>query len=205
VTSFAEPILAAISGQQPDFQDDFSDKSGGWTKATFCTNWGDLNFDEGELTISGSCWIFREMWYPDFVAELDYHFLPGTGTAGSHWGFKYRHLAGGADAASNAYKFHFSGDVSAELVTSSTLDRGSVETTFLQNAALRGTNTNHVLVIAKGQEYALFINGRPVFHKIGNPIWPNGAIQFDMDDTVAIDNFKIWDISGISLEATPAP
>jgi tetratricopeptide (TPR) repeat protein len=205
VTDFTEPILAAIAGRQPDFQDDFSDKSGGWTKATFCANWGDLNFDEGELTISGSCWIFRDMWYPDFVAELDYHFLPGTGTAGSHWGFKYRHLAGGADAASNAYKFHYSGDVSAELVTSSTLDRGSVETTFLQDAALRGTNTNHVLVIAKGQAYALYINSRPVFHKIGNPIWPNGAIQFDMDDTVAIDNFKIWDISGISLEATPAP
>jgi tetratricopeptide (TPR) repeat protein len=205
VTDFAEPILAAITGRQPDFQDDFSDKSGGWTTASFCANWGYLNFDDGELTISGPCWIFREMWYPDFVAEFDYHFLPGTGTAGNPLDFKYRHLAGGADAGSNVYKFHYSGDVSAGLVTSSSLDRGSVEYTRLQGAALRGTETNHVLVIAKDQAYALFINGRPVFHKIGNPIWPNGAIQFDLDDTVAIDNFKIWDISGISLEATPAP
>jgi len=205
VTDFAEPILAAIAGRQPDFQDDFSDKSGGWTMATPFADWGiGLNYDEGELTISDSCWIFREMWYPDFVAELDYHFLPGTGT-GSQWTFKYRHLAGGADASSNQYVFHYSGDVGAGLVTSSTLDRGSVETTQLQGAALRGTDTNHVLVIAKGHTYALFINDRPVFHKVGNPIWPNGAIQFDMDETVAIDNFKIWDISGLSLEATPAP
>ena len=204
VTDFAEPILAAIAGQQPDFQDDFSDKSGGWTTATFCADWGELNYDEGELTFSDTCWIFREMWYPDFVAELDYHFIPGTGTSG-RWGFKYRHLAGGADAGSNEYVFHYNGAVAAGLVTSSTLDRGSVENTWLQGAALRGTDTNHVLAIAKGQAYALFINDRPVFYKIGNPIWPNGAIQFDMEDTVAIDNFKIWDISGISLEATPAP
>ena len=72
-------------------------------------------------------------------------------------------------------------------------------------ASRSGLNANHVLVIAKGQVIALFVNGQPVFRVDDQPRWLNGGMGWGTDGTVAFDNFKIWDISDISLTATPAP
>jgi hypothetical protein len=206
VTDFAEPILAAIAERTPDFEDDFSTPDGGWNLSEWCADLGRrLNYENGEMTMLGDeCWAWRDMWYPDFVAEMDARFLPGT-PADSQWKFKYRHMGGGVDAASNVYEFYFGGRVMAGLVGSDPPHRDKMDLTQLYGVALSGLNVNHVLVIAKGQAFALYINGRPVFYKIGIPIWPNGGIRIDLDDTVALDNFKIWDISDISLTATPAP
>lgn len=198
VTDFADPIRNAIAGRQPDFQDDFKDKSGGWSLASWCANMGyTLYYGDGGMGISGYCWVSREMWYPDFLAEFDYHYLPG-GAGGEPLVFNYRHLQGGADAASNYFKFFYNGMVEAGWVTSPTLHRGDVERTQLPGAARTGTESNHVLVIAQGQSYALYVNGQPVFYREGEPIWANGAFQFDMENNVAIDNFKVWDISDLA-------
>jgi serine/threonine-protein kinase len=193
VGDFAEPILAAIADQNPDFQDDFGTRAGGWKLEEWCAIRGRMEIENGEMTVS-ECRVWREMWYPDFVAEIDARFLPGA-PPGSYWEFLYRHR-NIIPSNSHGYKFGINGDVEA----------GFAETeggTHLQGVALPGTDVNHVLVIAKGQAFALYINDQPVFYKLGEPVWPNGGIRMSVEDTVAFDNFKIWDISDLPLTATP--
>lgn len=195
VADFAEPILAAIADQKPDFQDDFSTRAGGWKLEEWCATRGRLEIANGEMTVS-ECRVWREMWYPDFVAELDARFLPGA-PPDSYWSFWYRHR-NVIPSDSHGYTFRIDGDVRAGFAET----EGDID---LQGAALPGTDVNHVLVIAKGQAFALYINGRPVFYQLREPIWPNGGMRMNIEDAVAFDNFKVWDISDLPLAATPAP
>jgi hypothetical protein len=158
-----------------------------------------VKFINGEMTIDpgGSCWVWREMWYPNFVAEVDARFLPGAST-NSEWYLSYRHVGGGEDSWSNGFRFRFNGDVEAAL-TNSNSSRDSVEHINIPGAALSGLNTNHILIIAKDQTFALYINDRSVFYKIGDPVWANGGFRLEIDDKVALDNLKIWDISDLKI------
>jgi len=200
ITAFAEPILAAIAGQKPDFQDDFSTRAGGWTLEEWCANRARVEIENGEMTVSGACrGVWREMWYPDFVAEMDARFLPGV-PPDSYWVFNYRRSSV-VPSPNNWYMFYFSGDVIAALLSS----RDGVENTPLQSVALPGTNVNHVRMIAKGQAFALYINDRPTFYKLGEPVWPNGGMGMEIQGAVAFDNFKVWDISDLPLAPTSTP
>ena len=94
--------------------------------------------------------------------------------------------------------FRFNGDVVAAL-TGPNASRDSVEHINVPGAALPGLNTNHILIIAKDQTFALYINDRPVFYKIGEPVWTNGGFRLEIDDKVALDNLKIWDVSDLEI------
>ncbi|MEK7327781.1 MAG: hypothetical protein AAB217_21255, partial [Chloroflexota bacterium] len=200
IIAFAEPILAAITDQKPDFQDDFSTRGGGWTTVDeWCA--GRLKYVEGEMVVSG-CRVSREMWYTDFVAEMEARFLPGS-PSDSGWTFQYRREAGGAGAMPYFFDFKYSGDVGVSIQE---IDSTTVQTTWLQNAAQPGaTVNNHVLVIVKDQNVALFVNDRPVYYGTLPPRWKNGGMEWSFGDTVAFDNLKIWDISNLPLTATPTP
>jgi serine/threonine-protein kinase len=199
VSDFAEPILAAIANRTPDFQDDFSTRAGGWKLEEWCAIRGRLEIKNGEMTVA-DCRVWREMWYPDFVAEFDARFLLEA-PPDNYWSFVYRDPL--VVGPGNFYMFYFSGDVNAALLGSDGVVRHMPN---LQGVALPGTNVNHILVIAKGQDFALYINDQPVFYKRGEPVWPNGGMRLNVGGvTVVFDNFKIWDISDLSLPATPTP
>jgi hypothetical protein len=200
VTDFAEPIMAVIKDRKPDFQDDFSTGAGGWKAWGLCRFTGyKVNYGNGEMTIDpgGSCWVWRDMWYPHFVAKVDARFLPGASTSSS-WDLSYRHVGGGEDSWSNGYQFRFTGDVVAAL-TGPNASRDDVQHIDIPGAALPGLGTNHILIIAKNQTFALYINDIPVFYTIGEPVWANGGFRFDIDDKVALDNLEIWDISDLKI------
>jgi hypothetical protein len=137
------------------------------------------------------------MWYPPFVAKVDARFLPGASTSSS-WDLSYRHVGGGEDSWSNGYQFRFTGDVVAAL-TGPNASRDDVQHIDIPGAALPGLGTNHILIIAKNQTFALYINDIPVFYTIGEPVWANGGFRFDIDDKVALDNLEIWDISDLKI------
>ncbi|HEY5728767.1 MAG TPA: protein kinase [Anaerolineales bacterium] len=200
VTDFAEPILSAISRRVPNFQDDFSTGEGGWKVGGVCEFTGHRPlYKNGEMTIDpgGSCWVWRDMWYPHFVAEVDARFLSGA-SDNSGWDFKYRHVGDGEDSWSNGYKFRFDGSVAATLAGPNA-SRDNLEHINIPGAALPGTNTNHILIIAKDQTVTLYINDKPIFYKVGEPVWANGGFRLDIDDKVALDNLKIWDISDLKI------
>lgn len=189
VQDFAEPILAAIASRVPDFQDDFSTRAGGWTLEEWCAIRGRLEIENGEMTVS-ACRVWREIWYPDFVAEVDARFLPGA-PPGSYWNFFYRHR-NIIPSDSPGYTFYLNGDVDADVI-------GIEENTRLQGVALPGADVNHVLLIAKGQSFALYLNDRPVFYMLGEATWPNGGMRLSIEDAVAFDNFRVWDISDLTV------
>ena len=60
-----------------------------------------------------------------------------------------------------------------------------------------------MLVLVKDQAVALLVNDRPVYYSLLKPRWKNGGMMWSFGDTVAFDNFKIGDISGIP--PAPAP
>ncbi len=62
-------------------------------------------------------------------------------------------------------------------------------------------SVNHILIIAKGQTFALYVNDQPTFYQEREYVWPNGGIMLEVQDRpVAFDNFKIWDISDLSSQ-----
>ncbi|MEK7786102.1 MAG: protein kinase, partial [Chloroflexota bacterium] len=168
VTDFAEPILAAIANRQPDFQDDFSSRAGGWTRSDSCAEWK-LKYVDGEMVVS-ACHVSREMWYTDFVIEMDARFLPGSSTdTENQWRFHYRQ-----NGTNYFFGIKYSGNV---LVGFEELGSPS-KYTNIPDAARAGLDVNHVLVIAKDQSVALFINDRPVYYSVLPPRWKNGGMMW---------------------------
>lgn len=153
--------------------------------------------------VVSDCSVSREMWYTDFVAEIDARFLPGS-SSDSQWRFHYRRDPSPGGGAPYFFDFRYSGDVGVGFE-----ELGSPgEYTGLSDVARSGTSVNHVLVIAKDQTVALFVNDRPVYYGALPILWKNGGMMWGAGwDTgiVAFDNFKVWDISDIPLAVTPAP
>jgi hypothetical protein len=135
-----------------------------------------------------NCKAEQQIWYPDFVAELDGRFLAGT-TISSRWIFSYR-----LEGTNYFYSFYYDGRVQAAFERLGSAD----EHIDFPGAALPGQSVNHMLAIAKGQTFALYVNNQPVFYKMREPVWPDGGISLSADGTVALDNFKIWDIADLS-------
>jgi hypothetical protein len=202
VTDFAEPILAAIGGRTPDFQDDFSMRAGGWIQEYCLAPAGRWKYVDGEMVVS-DCGISLKVWYTDFVAEMDARFLPGSSTdPNNQWTYHYRFVDSSDVGSPYWFAFKYSGHVEVGIQE---IDR-TWEYTGLLDAARSGLSVNHVLVIVKDETVALFVNDQPTYYNNTlPPRWKNGGMNWSVGDTVAFDNLKIWDISGISFTATPTP
>ena len=132
------------------------------------------------------------MWYPDMVAQIDARFLPGSSQSG-RWSFDYRHVAegGGYD-----YEFQPNGNVGACFPQPVPNKDDCMD---VPGWILPQPRANHILIIAKGQTFALYVNDQPMFYQEREYVWPNGGIMLAVQGSgVAFDNFKIWDISDLS-------
>lgn len=190
ITEFAEPILAAIAGRAPDYQDDFSSNKGKWTRGGECTNaeWR-LKFVDGEM-VASSCSFSRDMWYTDFVINMDARLL--SRGPRDEWRFSFRF---------NNF-FDFEQNLGVEVGFGEYSPGKYVR---VDNVLKPGPKVNHVLIIVKDQGVALFVNDRPVYYGILESRWKNGGMDWSGPGTIAYDNFKIWDISDIPLATLPAP
>lgn len=196
VTDFAEPILAAIANQTPDFQDDFSKRTANWTQVSWCDP-SRAKYVDGTLVITplqGCDMNLNNLWYSDFVAEVEGRFLSGY-SQNSYWSLGFRLTENADDKVGFQYDGWLWGHSD-------------------YNSEVRGHSagsTNRLLVIARGSQIAFYVNDNPAF------FWTNATprrgtfnlgvwnSQWGTDTAVSFDNFKVWDISDISLEATPTP
>ena len=205
VTEFAQPILDAIASRPPDFQDDFYDKSGGWHLECCCGAWR-MKYVDGELvltvgitpgTTEGDNWcgVYRHnIDYTNFVAELDGRFLPG-GVEDSRWQIAFR---SSGRAANHRFGLNTGGGVDIEMFNGP--GQGFPLVDRPRNQA------NHLLLIAKGSKFAFYANGQPLYHA-ESTYCPYGDLflrvynpNLSLGDTVvAFDNFKIWDISDLTI------
>jgi len=180
--NFSEPILLAIQDRPPDFQDDFHDQSGGWHLDEYHRE-NQINFVEGEI-IAGTYTYNQKINFTDFVLEVDGRNLWSSEVDDlTRWSIGFR------DNGLAYYEvgIFYSGKIGIWMY-SDYREPGWVPS---------GTESNHVLLIAKGPEFALYVNGQPIAY------WKESTIRYGTiklmvrHSVAAFDNFKIWDISDL--------
>jgi len=187
VTEFAEPILEAIADRTPSFQDDFGAGSAGW-KEGYCP--GSMKYIEGELVVT-DCRVLRtNIDWRDFALEVDVRFLEGT-ISTAEWWLHFRD-PGESSGLDHILTLSDNGNVRISLAKRT----GGHDSADFDNVALSNNQTNHILLIAKGNRFAFYLNGQPL-HYAESDALRFGMSWFDATGEVAMDNFKIWDISDI--------
>ena len=187
VTDFAQPILAAIASRAPNVQEDFNTGSGGWQVDASCG--GRMKYLDGEMLLTGCPARRPNIDYPDFVIEFDARFYPGV-TSNSNWSLYFRDQ--GNANPHNDIEISYSGDVSLHFYKDDTSYN-------FPSAANPGNQSNHIRAIGKGSRIAIYLNNQPLFY-YPNSIFRYGDFQFWVHSTtLAVDNFRIWNIYDISV------
>lgn len=188
VTEFAQPILNAISDRPPDFQDDFGVGSAGW-QGSYCP--GSFEKMDGELVLDDCRVIRPNINYKDFVIEFDWHFVPGA-ASDSSWIFNFRNIDTTYHVGPTySIVFEHNGNVGLRM--------GEGNEEYFPGAANYGDQSNHILIIGKGEKFAVYLNDRP-FYSFDSSQLTYGDFQFMVDDTIiAIDNVRVWNISDITI------
>jgi hypothetical protein len=196
ISDFAEPILSAIAGRPPDFQDQFDDGSGGWYRDGYCGDWR-MRIEDGELILA-NCGAHRgSIDYPDFVAEVEGRVFANPAND-DQWGIAFRDREIGSPYYMVA------------VMTFGSVGLWEFEGGFREfsDAANDYSGTNHLLVIAKGSRFAFYVNDRPLVYVEDDSFgWGDLWLRAHGGDQVeagkptyfAFDNFRIWDISDVSI------
>jgi predicted Ser/Thr protein kinase len=223
--AFAEPILAAIADQPPDFEDDFSDPASGWNVGTLQNEWedGERGYADreyfiiaspadgagGHTCISGT--HARQLIFSDFVLDVDGRFISG---GVGDWQVQLREWWTGELEGEGKYSAGINADGVAYIHRS---ESGEVFDLVQGLPVKRDFETNSLRIVAVGSQFALYVNGAPALY-VNDPGYTE---RFKAGRTkllvchkgvtplrVHFDNLRIWDISDLALppvEATPAP
>jgi hypothetical protein len=187
VTGFAQPILSAIADQAPSFQDDFGAGSAGWIK-DYCK--GSMKFIEGEL-IANKCRFFRPNTdWRDFVLEVDMRFLEGTPTS-AEWSLHFRDLG---NSGHSLTLYH-----SGYLTISFSKAKGESSNMEFDNSTLSNHQIHHILLIAKGNQFAFYLDNQPLYHAKNDEYRFGRWIFYVESGTVAMDNLRTWNIADIQV------
>lgn len=153
VTNFAAPILAYIANRPADIEDTFDHFSGAWIRPEQCGSYR-VKYENGEIVITECSLYHSGMHFNDYVVEVDGHFVPGTNTATSTWGFDFRDRV-------CEYEVRFNGNV---FVNCQKYQAGqSVITHFdFGEIGLRSYATNRLLLIVKDMRFAFYLNGQTI-------------------------------------------
>lgn len=185
VTEFAQPIRDVISLRPPSFQDDFGSRSGGWTE-DYCN--GSMTYVEGELVLD-NCRVYRpNIDWRDFVLEVDMRFLEGTKPS-TEWALHFRDSGNSGHILS---LYH-----NGSLAISFTKAHGASSQIEFNNSALSDHQIHHVLLIAKENQFAFYLDSQPLYYAQNDEYRFGRCVFFVESGTAAMDNFKIWDISDI--------
>jgi hypothetical protein len=183
VTEFAQPILSAIADSPPRLQDGFGAESSGWNKNDYC---GSMKYIDEELVFK-NCRVYRSnIDYSDFVLEVDVRVQSGS------WELHFR------DVGNNGHDFRIYSN--GNVLFSFGNRAGDMNMIDFDNIAFSNNQTNHILMIAKENNFAFYLNGQPLYYAENDLYHYGRCVFFAEKGSVAMDNFKIWNISDV-----PAP
>jgi hypothetical protein len=190
VADFAQPILSVIANQTPKIQDDFSNNLGGW----HCPPWRQIavmDFVDEELLFGNACVVTRSnMAFTDFVLEIDERFVEGSS---SDWlRINFRDIVDNPEEFLG-YEFQINHDGSFSVNWPPTDKNVQISSTMRAYES----RSNHIMIIAKGSEFAFFANDLPLYYMTDTKIRQKGAITFTAYAIIALDNLKIWDINAL--------
>jgi hypothetical protein len=187
VTELAQPILSAIADRAPSFQDDFSAGSAGWSK-DYCE--GSIKVVEGEL-IANKCRFFRPNTdWRDFVLKVDMRFLEDTPSSGE-WSLHFRDVG---NSGHSLTLYH-----SGYLTVSFTKAKGPSSDIEFANSTLSNHKIHHILLIAKGNQFAFYLDNRPLYHAKNDEYSFGRCVFYVESGTVAMDNVRMWNIADIQV------
>lgn len=187
IANFAQPILSAIAARTPSFQNDFGAGSTGWIK-DYCE--GSLKYVEGEL-VATKCRFFRSNTdWRDFALEVDMRFLEGT-TSSGEWSLHFRDLG---NSGHSLTLYH-----SGYLAIGFTKAKGSSSRMEFDSPALSNNQTHRVLLIAKGNRFAFYLDSQPLYYTTNDEYNFGRCVFYVESGTIAMDNLRIWDLSDISV------
>ena len=175
VKDFAEPILSTIANYPPTLQDDLHDNLGGWYPGHHDNSY-QFQFVDNELIFDDCSANRSKMAYTDFVLELDFQIY-----SNSHLRIYYRNL----------YGFLIQQDGHLEIGLSPWTKETPID------IPREVYNPNHVLLIAKGNRYAFYVNEKPIYYLEDSYFFTKEAIFFVAHGKVGLDNLKIWDLEKI--------
>ncbi len=195
--AFAEPILQAIASRPPNYEFDFNEPENGWISGVEESNTRGYVDGEYFVTVKPSggtgAGPGKDFVFSDFVAELDARILKATDPGG--WGFIFRE-----QPFPQSFRYHINFNSNG---LSLFLSKDSYTDLFyLQGAPVKpAPETNHLLVIAKGPNIAIYVNGEPVT-VVSDATLSSGIVSLgihagEQETEVRFDNFKIWDISDL--------
>jgi hypothetical protein len=187
VTGFAQPILTAIADRTPSFQDDFGPGSAGW-KEDWCE--GSMKYSEGELVIT-NCRVFRPNTdWRDIALKIDMRFVEGTKTL-TEWALHFRDVG---NSGHNLNLYH-----NGNIAIGFTKGKGETEWVELRNPVLTNDQTHQILLIARGNRFAFYLDGKPLYYGENSEYLFGRCVFFAESGSVAMDNLQIWDISNIPI------
>jgi hypothetical protein len=175
---FAEPILAAIAQVKPLFADDFS-KNRGWIWETWL--YDEIEIAEGVIKVNGEghFWPPNPHTFPNcknLVVEFDLRFLK----PGSTWGLTFRRQE------RDGYNFEISDDGNWRFHNSAgSWDRQPAD------------KTNRIRIVTRENEFALFLNGRPLAYFTNTELLKPGGMMISYKGQGEFDNFKLWDLDKV--------
>jgi hypothetical protein len=195
VGGFSEPILQEVNNLRPNLADDFSVSEG----ASMRWYYGDgVSFINGGLRMdtTGTDWVGVSDFVDanDFVLVLE--FTPRLISSGSMMNINFRSL----DRGSYGIWFNLYDTYWEVVRTQPSQDYTSFG---------RGTNNQvhldrmtGVMVIARGGEFAFYLNCEPLFHLMDSA-YPDGDMYWGVwspegPSKVDFDNIKIWDLNNLN-------
>ncbi len=219
VQAFARPILAAIANLPADYTEDFNDPNSGWPSGKTDRPSG-LGIDargyiDGEYFIRApalppdQCCIDslgdkRTPAFTEVVVTVDFRFI--TDSSGTACVDAVRL---NEDPNKPWYNFCISnnGDYN---IAKNTPSSGGVSMASGHIASFKGGPApNHLMIVAKSNQMAFFLDEQPVQLIQAETVPPGGVVFSISSDTaspleVRFDNLKVWNIASMPLsQATP--
>jgi len=197
VTEFAAPILADIRARPPDFEDTFGVRDRGWSVVPWCAS-RVMSIEDGRLLLRECAVGYTRVNFRDYAIEVEVGHESGPREGGADIDFRNRGCW---------FRLNWDGRVEAECG-----DKPSGEdvrkTLRMQDFDWGGAEMVRMLLIAKGTQFAFFLNDEPFgflehagYRAGGWYLGGGGTDGGTLDTVLAFDNFRIWDITG--LEAAP--
>jgi hypothetical protein len=180
---FAEPILAVIANVKPFFADDFS-KNRGWISEQY----DEIGIKDGLIRATGKGGIFfppHVHTFPDqknVVLAFDVRLLNASAVFTTY--VRQRD-------ASNHYQISIRGDGNWNF-------NGKTELVSGRTNSFRAGDMNHIVVLARDDQFAVFLNDRPLFY-VRNSDHPKAGrcVNIQFDGAGELDNLQLWDLDQV--------
>jgi|GEM_PF-4407530 len=200
-SSFAS-ILDSIAGKTPDYEDDFSNLESGWPTDRNSTG-NEMGYQDGAYLIASQdgCYgpsLPTDQVFSDFILEMEVGFFnQGDGSASIL--FWDEAASYGANIWPNGW-VNFHKNVNG-------IHFDMLGTTVPESSFQTWDTAKHLVLIARQDRMALYVNGRLVIALADTDTTSsqgglNIAVCSNDPLKVLIDNLKIWDLSGVDFSTS---